>query len=50
MMEIAGKSQAIEGEFDGSIRPAPGYPACPDHTEKQILWNLIDAEGTWEYP
>ena len=24
------------------IRPAPGYPACPDHTEKQILWKLID--------
>jgi 5-methyltetrahydrofolate--homocysteine methyltransferase len=26
------------------IRPAPGYPACPDHTEKQILWKLIDPE------
>jgi 5-methyltetrahydrofolate--homocysteine methyltransferase len=26
------------------IRPAPGYPACPDHTEKTLLWNLLDAE------
>ncbi len=26
------------------IRPAPGYPACPDHTEKQIIFNLLDAE------
>jgi 5-methyltetrahydrofolate--homocysteine methyltransferase len=24
------------------IRPAPGYPACPDHTEKQVLWDLLD--------
>lgn len=27
-----------------SIRPAPGYPACPDHTEKPLLWQLLDAE------
>ncbi len=26
------------------IRPAPGYPACPDHTEKRKLWRLLDAE------
>ena len=26
------------------IRPAPGYPACPDHTEKYTLFNLLDAE------
>ena len=26
------------------IRPAPGYPACPEHTEKGILWNLLDVE------
>jgi 5-methyltetrahydrofolate--homocysteine methyltransferase len=26
------------------IRPAPGYPACPDHTEKQTLWQLLDVE------
>jgi 5-methyltetrahydrofolate--homocysteine methyltransferase len=27
------------------IRPAPGYPACPDHTEKRTLFNLLDAEA-----
>jgi len=26
------------------IRPAAGYPACPDHTEKEILWKLLDIE------
>ncbi|MGZ8405545.1 MAG: methionine synthase [Nitrospira sp.] len=26
------------------IRPAPGYPACPDHTEKQLLFDLLSAE------
>ena len=26
------------------IRPAHGYPACPDHTEKRTLWNLLDAK------
>jgi len=26
------------------IRPAPGYPACPDHTEKRTLWTLLDVE------
>ncbi len=26
------------------IRPAPGYPACPDHTEKQLLWELLEVE------
>ena len=28
------------------IRPAPGYPACPDHTEKQKLWELLDVEAS----
>ena len=28
------------------IRPAPGYPACPDHTEKATLWKLLDVEKT----
>lgn len=28
------------------IRPAPGYPACPDHTEKRTLFNLLDAENS----
>ncbi len=32
------------GEKYRGIRPAAGYPACPDHTEKEILWNLLDAE------
>jgi 5-methyltetrahydrofolate--homocysteine methyltransferase len=27
------------------IRPAPGYPACPDHTEKGKLWSLLDVEA-----
>jgi 5-methyltetrahydrofolate--homocysteine methyltransferase len=33
----------IREEYQG-IRPAPGYPACPDHTEKALLWRLLDAE------
>jgi 5-methyltetrahydrofolate--homocysteine methyltransferase len=33
----------IREEYRG-IRPAPGYPACPEHTEKGLLWQLIDAE------
>ncbi|MFV2060282.1 MAG: methionine synthase [Gammaproteobacteria bacterium] len=33
----------ITEEYPG-IRPAPGYPACPDHTEKPELWKLLDAE------
>jgi 5-methyltetrahydrofolate--homocysteine methyltransferase len=28
------------------IRPAPGYPACPDHTEKRTIWDLLDVERT----
>ena len=28
------------------IRPAPGYPACPDHTEKGLLWRLLDVDRT----
>ncbi|WP_299928585.1 methionine synthase [uncultured Nocardioides sp.] len=33
----------IKEHYDG-IRPAPGYPACPEHTEKQTLWELLDVE------
>jgi len=33
----------IEEKYRG-IRPAAGYPACPDHTEKEILWRLLDVE------
>ena len=39
----------IEEQYQG-IRPALGYPACPDHTEKDLLWELLDAErntGIW---
>ncbi len=36
--------QLIKETYDG-IRPAPGYPACPDHTEKLKLWDLLDAEA-----
>ena len=35
--------EVIAEQYRG-IRPAPGYPACPDHTEKGILWDLLDAE------
>jgi 5-methyltetrahydrofolate--homocysteine methyltransferase len=35
--------QLIREEYRG-IRPAPGYPACPDHTEKTKLWKLLDVE------
>ena len=31
----------IKEQYTG-IRPAPGYPACPEHTEKALLWELID--------
>ena len=34
----------IREEYSG-IRPAPGYPACPEHTEKQTLWRLLDVEN-----
>ena len=33
----------IKEKYDG-IRPAPGYPACPEHTEKQKIWDLLDVE------
>ncbi len=33
----------IDEQYSG-IRPAPGYPACPDHTEKDLLWSLLDVE------
>jgi len=34
----------IAENYDG-IRPAPGYPACPDHTEKRTLFDLLDVEN-----
>ena len=35
--------QLIQEKYRG-IRPAPGYPACPDHTEKGTIWKLLDVE------
>jgi len=35
--------QLIAEQYRG-IRPAPGYPACPDHTEKGTLWQMLDVE------
>ncbi|HCP94611.1 MAG TPA: methionine synthase [Bacteroidetes bacterium] len=37
--------EIIKEKYD-SIRPAPGYPACPDHTEKRKLFDLLQAETT----
>jgi 5-methyltetrahydrofolate--homocysteine methyltransferase len=42
--EALDKRQVIGEEYQG-IRPAPGYPACPDHTEKATLFALLDAEA-----
>ncbi|MEP6615028.1 MAG: vitamin B12 dependent-methionine synthase activation domain-containing protein [Ginsengibacter sp.] len=39
------KEELIEENYLG-IRPAPGYPACPDHTEKYKLFELLDATNT----
>lgn len=36
--------QILKEEYQG-IRPAPGYPACPDHSEKKELFELMDAQG-----
>ena len=36
--------ELIKEEYKG-IRPAPGYPACPDHLEKATLWRLLDIEN-----
>ena len=37
-------NEALIDEQYAGIRPAPGYPACPDHTEKRLLWELLDVE------
>ncbi|OUS00435.1 methionine synthase [Flavobacteriales bacterium 33_180_T64] len=36
-------SELIKDGYKG-IRPAPGYPACPDHLEKKTIWNLLNVE------
>ncbi|MEI2775701.1 MAG: methionine synthase [Tetrasphaera sp.] len=38
-------NEALIAEAYRGVRPAPGYPACPDHTEKQAIWELLDAHA-----
>ncbi|WP_428614182.1 methionine synthase [Shewanella sp.] len=39
-------NEALIREKYKGIRPAPGYPACPDHTEKGLLWELLKPDET----
>lgn len=41
--ENLSNEELIREAYQG-IRPAPGYPACPDHTEKRTLWRLLNVE------
>ena len=41
--EALSNDEIIREKYRG-IRPAAGYPACPDHTEKQLLWELLEVE------
>ncbi len=41
--EKLGNEELIKESYQG-IRPAPGYPACPDHTEKATLWSLLEPD------
>ena len=41
--ETLDNDELIKEKYVG-IRPAPGYPACPEHTEKQTIWELLDVE------
>lgn len=43
--ETLGNEDLIREKYRG-IRPAPGYPACPDHTEKALLWDLLKPSET----
>ena len=42
--EALDNEDLIKEKYEG-IRPAPGYPACPEHTEKQRIWELLDVEA-----
>ncbi len=42
--ENLSNAEIIREEYRG-IRPAPGYPGCPDHTEKGTLWSLLDVQA-----
>ncbi len=44
IQEDWGRQDLIDEKYQG-IRPAVGYPSCPDHTEKQALWDLMDVEN-----
>ncbi|MBT1450851.1 methionine synthase [Glaciecola sp. XM2] len=39
-------NNALISEKYQGIRPAPGYAACPEHTEKQLIWDLLDVENS----
>ncbi|ATC87393.1 methionine synthase [Pseudoalteromonas arctica] len=41
--ENLANDELIRENYQG-IRPAPGYPACPEHTEKKKIWQLLDTE------
>ena len=41
--ESLSTDELIDEKYQG-IRPAPGYPACPEHSEKRTLFDLLDAE------
>jgi len=43
--ESLSNAALIKEQYQG-IRPAPGYPACPDHLDKKQIWTLLDAENT----
>lgn len=43
--EMLDNEALIKENYTG-IRPAPGYPACPDHLEKETIWNVLDVEKT----
>jgi 5-methyltetrahydrofolate--homocysteine methyltransferase len=43
LTENLSNEELIKEKYRG-VRPAPGYPACPDHTEKQTIWDLLEAE------
>lgn len=42
--ESLSNDELIAEKYSG-IRPAPGYPACPEHTEKRTIWELLDVEA-----
>jgi 5-methyltetrahydrofolate--homocysteine methyltransferase len=44
-VERLSKEELIAEKYRG-IRPAAGYPSCPDHTEKRVLWDLLDVQQT----